>query len=347
MHNVEQIIAKWQRLQRLIKEEITLSKIISEAQRTQAEKCQDWYHDYYQTKIQIDYQLKEKEFVLHRNTDAILDDAYNPIYELLMRFRQDNNLIILLIDIIEKKHYIRQSSIIDLIQFFCFSFHEDLLTSYNHEAELSLIHKMIDREVAGITTLKPSCFINDSTSFLGKFLTYYASKQDYKHFSSLIFGGVILKIKQYDKTFELNPRRIIENITRQTDMRDLKASCFNVSHSRLSVAEEISNKSLTKSIKKSSFNVDRNKLKLGVSYKLGDDIFFQIKSNSNNIIFNTLEQIDEEHKMLVFNENNDYQIELTEDELIARITNKATNKELKQMYANHIGLDNDYTNRVL
>lgn len=344
MLDVENIIEKWQRLQKLIKEEITLNKIISEDLRFQAEKFKDWYYDYYQTKIQIDYHLKETEFLLHRNTDAVLEDAYNPVYELLIRFRQDNNLLLLLIDIIEKNDYIRQSSIIDLIQFFCYSFYEDLLTSNNDEEVLLLINKMIEREVSSITTLKLSTFIDSSTSFLGKFLTYYASKQDFKHFASIIFGGVILKINQYDKVFELNPRRITGHIKTHNDSR---MSCVSVSISRMSIIDEFNNNHLTQSIKKSSFNIDSNKFQLGVSYKLGDDIFFQNKSNSNNIIFNTLAQIDEEHKLSVANDNEDYKIELTETELISRMNDKSTNKEMREMYSKHIGLGNDYTNRAL
>ena len=100
--NVEKVIKKWQNLQKIIKEEITLEDVIIKQQENDKEKLKKYFEDYYDNKIKtrqhwdevnvikIDYKDKViPSYVRENDVQKKLRDACEPIKNLLFILRDN------------------------------------------------------------------------------------------------------------------------------------------------------------------------------------------------------------------------------------------------------------------
>ena len=202
---VEKIIQKWLKLQKTIKEEITLEEVIIKQQNDDFDYLKDLFTQYYETKIQSRKQFEiirkleknmrmdTKEYKIEKDIELILLDVCEPIKNLLFIIRNNYDYITKLVSLIDETDEIEKVD--SLVELFCNQFYDNILIPNPEQEELLiLIYKLLEEEITPMNSASIDEFLNDS-SFIGKFISSYMNKRELKVFLTMLLNPLILKIE--------------------------------------------------------------------------------------------------------------------------------------------------------
>ena len=202
---VEKIIQKWLKLQKTIKEEITLEEVIIKQQNDDFDYLKDLFTQYYETKIQSRKQFEiirkleknmrmdNKEYKIEKDVERILLDTNEPIKNLLFILRNNYDYITKLVSLIDETDDVEKVD--SLVELFCNQFYDNILIPNPEQEELLiLIYKLLEEEITPMNSASIDEFLNDS-SFIGKFISSYMNKRELKVFLTMLLNPLILKIE--------------------------------------------------------------------------------------------------------------------------------------------------------
>ena len=266
----EQIVQKWLKLQKIIKEEITLEDIIINQQKSDYNHLKDYFKDYYSAKLNIRKSFDDikklsqnkyksiKTLIIDQNFDNLLPQITEPIKNLLFLFRNDYNYITRLVSLIDEND--EEEKIESLVHLFCNQFYDNILIPNPEQTELLLlIYKLLEEEISPMNTALLDDFLNEST-FLGKFCSTFMNRQEFKLYLSMLINPLILSIENENE------------------------ECLDMS--LISIRDFIINKSKGKKNDNNNFNNNiENKDDINKEIKKDDNIE---KLNIEEILFNNI-----------------------------------------------------------
>ena len=201
----EQIVQKWLKLQKIIKEEITLEDVIINQQKSDYNHLKDYFKDYYSAKLNIRKTFDDikklsqnkyksiKTLIIDQNFDNLLPQITEPVKNLLFLFRNDYNYITRLVSLIDEND--EEEKIESLVHLFCNQFYDNILIPNPEQTELLLlIYKLLEEEISPMNTALLDDFLNEST-FLGKFCSTFMNRQEFKLYLSMLINPLILSIE--------------------------------------------------------------------------------------------------------------------------------------------------------
>ena len=194
-------------LQNLLKEMSSMKGIFNESQNKMIQKLDSNCYKYFKNKIFIkeiyDYFLAEKpeeqkKYELIENPKTFLDKVYQPLYDFFFLIRNDNSLMLKIIEFSDKTVYE------DLSDFFVNFLYENILNNSFVENHLLLmiyllLEKLILKNLPDNIDEKnkniPFTYLKNTFLFhVFKFLT---RKMDIRNFLCTILNDYILKIDKY------------------------------------------------------------------------------------------------------------------------------------------------------
>ena len=202
---VEKIIQKWLKLQKTIKEEITLEEVIIKQQKDDFDSLKSLFTQYYETKIQSRKQFEiikklekniktdDKKYIIVEDIDRVLLDANDPIKNLLFLLRNNYDYITKLVSLVDEMD--DSEKVDSMVELFCNQFYDNILIPNPEQEELLiLIYKLLEEEITPMNSASIDEFLND-TSFIGKFISSYMNKRELKVFLTMLLNPLILSIE--------------------------------------------------------------------------------------------------------------------------------------------------------
>jgi hypothetical protein len=203
--NVEKTIQKWIKLQKTIKEEITLEEVIIKQQKDDFNYLKDLFFQYYETKIKSRKQfyiirkleknmkVDNPEFIVEKNGESILLTSNETIKNLLFLIRNNYDYITKIVSLIEETD--EPENIDSLVELFCNQFYDNILIPNPEQEELLiLIYKLLEEEITPMNSASIDEFLSDTT-FIGKFISSYMNKRALKVFLAMLVNPLILSIE--------------------------------------------------------------------------------------------------------------------------------------------------------
>ena len=298
----EKIIQKWLKLQKIIKEEVTLEEVIIKQQNDDFNNLKDLFFQYYETKLksrrQFDIIRKlqknmshlDKEYILERDGENILSETNDLIKNLLFLIRKNSDYIAKIVSLIEETD--DQESIDSLVELFCNQFYDNILIPNPEQEELLiLIYKLLEDEITPMNSASIEDFLSEST-FIGKFISTYIGKRELKVFLSKLLNPLILSIensglecmdmslKNINK--EVNNKKEIQNFDKNFDdlLKEIPITSIHFKKHYLLGKEEDENESRTT-------DENNNKICYNLDYKdelTMDKIYSKIMVEKNEDI---------------------------------------------------------------
>ena len=187
-------LKKWKNLQKSIKEELSLEELIIEKQRQDNSQLKEKFRDYYKVKLKsrkeyekikdIDSNTKNRdiEYILDNNIERVLLDTCEPIKNLMFLFRNNYDYTVKLISLIsENDDEGKKNSLVELL---CNQFYDNILIQSKNQNNLEislLIYKLLEDEIISMNSVCVDDFLSENT-FIGKFLTLYVRKDEFRLF---------------------------------------------------------------------------------------------------------------------------------------------------------------------
>ena len=306
----EKIIQKWLKLQKIIKEEVTLEEVILKQQNDDFNYLKDLFFQYYETKLKSRRQLDiikklqknmnhmDKEYILERDAENILADANDYIKNLLFLIRKNSDYIAKIVSLIEETD--EQESVESLVEFFCNQFYDNILIPNPEQEELLiLIYKLLEDEITPMNSASIDDFLSEST-FIGKFISSYMCKRELKVFLYKLLNPLILSIENSGlECMDLSLKNINKEVNNKKDIQNI-------------------DKNFDDFLKE----IPRTSLHFKNYYLIGK---YHDEKNVNNII----ETTDENNDKIGY--NLEYKDELTMDKIYSKIVNEK-NEDIKELY---------------
>ena len=202
---VENIIQKWLKLQKTIKEEITLEEVIIKQQKDDFIYLKDLFFQYYEKKIKLRKQFEiiraleknmkniNNEYNLEKNIESELLDSSETIKNLLFLIRNNYDYITKIVSLIDETD--EPENIDSLVELFCNQFYDNILIPNPEQEELLiLIYKLLEEEITPMNSASVDEFLSDNT-FVGKFISSYMNKRQLKVFLKMLLNPLILSIE--------------------------------------------------------------------------------------------------------------------------------------------------------
>ena len=229
---VENIIQKWLKLQKTIKEEITLEEVIIKQQKDDFIHLKDLFFQYYEKKIKLRKQFEiiraleknmkniNNEYNLEKNIENELLDSSETIKNLLFLIRNNYDYITKIVSLIDETD--EPENIDSLVELFCNQFYDNILIPNPEQEELLiLIYKLLEEEITPMNSASVDEFLSDNT-FIGKFISSYMNKRQLKVFLKMLLNPLILSIE--NSGLECMDMSLL-NINREVNKkRDISAS---------------------------------------------------------------------------------------------------------------------------
>ena len=322
----EKIIQKWLKLQKTIKEEITLEEVITKQQTDDFNYLKELFFKYYETKIKIrkefeiirslDKNIKNftSEYYLEKNIESELCDTVGTIKNLLFLIRNNYDYITKIVSLIEETD--EQEKVDSLVELFCNQFYDNILIPNPEQEELLiLMYKLLEEEITPMNSASVDEFLSDNT-FLGKFISSYINKRELKVFLKMLLNPLILSIENSGmECMDMS----LQNINREVNKRK---------------DERISDKNFDAWLREiPKTNINFKKYYMPGNEEMNED---DVKEEKKD---------DTKQEKIVY--NSDYKEELTLDKIYNKITNEKNN-DIKEIYLyqlEQIGNDPDiFTN---
>ena len=199
--NLDEILLKWSKLQKVVKEGVILKKVIIEQQKIDFNKLKKNFIEYYDIKLKIRKTYEEIESLKNKNIinkqiifekNVNYNDKLKSISELLFFFRNNYDYIIKLVDLIEINKDINNYTMHSVIELFCNQFYDNILIPNPEQEELLiLIYKLIEKDIYNMNTIYLDNFMN-KTTFLSRFIKSLMRKSDIKIFLSKLLAPLIV-----------------------------------------------------------------------------------------------------------------------------------------------------------
>jgi len=360
--DVESVIQKWLKLQKAIKEEITLEDVIIRHQQNEFVQLKDYFKQYYINKLESRKVLEEikrlqdnrtdkvREIIIERELEHVFLDICEPIKNLLFLFRNNYDYIITLVSLISEDD--EEEEISSLVELFCNQFYENILIPNPEQEELLLlVYKLLEREISPMNSASIDEFLNDET-FLGKFISSFLKRQEFKVFLTTLLnpfihdiennnsdnyiGMSLFAIKDYLK--EKNKNEIeklinIENCEDFDDWGDMKKFLFeNIPKTSISFNKR--NKNQNKIEEKQEIKNDNEEEEEEEDEE--DEDFESDEENLEEMVENCRQSINNDYEKEKENKdieiNNDYELMLNLDYLNNKV-NSEKKKVLKNFYS--------------
>ena len=331
---VEKVIQKWLKLQKIIKEEITLEEVIIKQQKDDFNYLKDLFYQYYEAKIKSRKQFEiirklEKnmknidiDYSINKNVEEELLDTTETIKNLLFLIRNNYDYITKIVSLIEETD--DQENVDSLVELFCNQFYDNILIPNPEQEELLiLIYKLLEEEITPMNSASVDEFLSDTT-FIGKFISSYMNKREVKIFLKMILNPLILSIENSG-----------------LDCMDMSLHNIN---------KEVSKKKETQFSDKNFddwlYNIPRTSFHFK-NYGVQDDEKNNLNKENieekNSSFQNKTNEVTNEN----INYNLDYKDELTLDKIYSKLINEQ-NEDIKELYLyqlEQIGNDSDiFTN---
>ena len=342
---VEKIIQKWLKLQKTIKEEITLEEVIIKQQNDDFNYLKDLFTQYYETKIQSRKQFEiikkleknmkmdNKEYVIEKDNERFLSDSIDKITNLMFILRNNYDYITKIVSLIEETDDIEK--IDSLVELFCNQFYDNILIPNPEQEELLiLIYKLLEEEITPMNSASIDEFLND-TSFIGKFISSYMNKRELKVFLTMLLNPLILSIENYGlECMDLSINNINNEIIKKkiTNKDNLDITFDSLLEKIPRTTIHFKKNYVLENEQEQEENADR----AGINEKeqeLTRESIISINSSTRK------ESCDMTPEMI--NYNKEYQDELTLDKIYEKILNEKK-QEIKDLYSyqlEHIGND--------
>ena len=322
----EKIIQKWLKLQKTIKEEITLEEVITKQQTDDFNYLKELFFKYYETKIKIrkefeiirslDKNIKNftSEYYLEKNIESELCDTVGTIKNLLFLIRNNCDYITKIVSLIEETD--EQEKVDSLVELFCNQFYDNILIPNPEQEELLiLMYKLLEEEITPMNSASVDEFLSDNT-FLGKFISSYINKRELKVFLKMLLNPLILSIENSGlECMDISLQNINREVSKRKD-------------------ERISDKNFDAWLREiPKTNINFKKYYMPGNEEINED---DVKEEKKD---------DTKQEKIVY--NSDYKEELTLDKIYNKITNEKNN-DIKEIYLyqlEQIGNDPDiFTN---
>ena len=348
---VEKIIQKWLKLQKTIKEEITLEEVIIKQQNDDFAYLKKLFTEYYETKLKSrkefeiikklekNMKMDEKQYIVEKDSERILLDSNDPIKNLMFILRNNYDYITKLVSLIEETDEFEKVD--SLVELFCNQFYDNILIPNPEQEELLiLIYKLLEEEITPMNSASIDEFLND-TSFIGKFISSYMNKRELKVFLAMLLNPLILSIENSGlDCMDMSLNNINNEINRKKPKEIPDISLEHLLEKIPKTTIHFKKYYVLENEQEEEENADRT----GINNDEGELNRESIASNSS---YNRTESID-------FNSDIDYNPEYKNDLNIDKIYEKIVNEEkeeIKDLYLyqlEQIGNDPDlFTNAGL
>ena len=201
------ILEKWKELQKSIKEEISLEELMIEKQMQDNSQLKDKFREYYNIKLKCrkEYEIinnigndrqKEKEYVIHNNIERELLDTCEPIKNLLFLLRNNSDYIVKLKYVLTDE----PEKVNSLVELLCNQFYDNILIPSQNQNNVELgflIYKLLEDEIITMNSATIDDFLNEN-SFIGKFLSVYVRKDEFRLFFGKLLKPILLAIDNKD-----------------------------------------------------------------------------------------------------------------------------------------------------
>lgn len=277
----------------------------------------------------ISHAINPNNAVLVENTEKELLEVFDPVNKFLFQFRNNEKLIIKLIERVTKSEEID-----DLVNLLCHFFYENILTQNSEQEEiLHICYLLLEKEIENLNTPSVASFLD--RSFIGRFLKSFTRRQDIKSYLSMILGDLILKMENSTENFlEVDPMRIYEHI-KNKKMTEIFNKSFNLEKTKkifefdkkLMLGDRVRKTTIAKKKTYEGSYHSNTSMSMGLSKHNESDTLnleksssFTEKSNSRHeprrSLINDFVNYDEFFEASTEDQiNNDYLIDLTDDEL--------------------------------
>ena len=344
----EQIVQKWLKLQKIIKEEITLEDVIINQQKSDYNHLKDYFKDYYSAKLNIRKSFDDikklsqnkyksiKTLIIEQNFDNLLPQITEPIKNLLFLFRNDYNYITRLVSLIDEND--EEEKIESLVHLFCNQFYDNILIPNPEQTELLLlIYKLLEEEISPMNTALLDDFLNEST-FLGKFCSTFMNRQEFKLYLSMLINPLILSIENENEecldTSLISIRDFIinKNKGKKNDNNYFNNNIENIKDINKEIEKDNDKKKIN--IEEILFNnIPKSKIIFKKISELEAELEYESKIKNNTDIDNMIEvetpnEI-QKNKNIVYNENYKKQLTL---EYLQDIIESEKDPDLKEFY---------------
>ena len=281
---IESIIQKWLKLQKTIKEEITLEDVIIRHQKDEFDQLKDYFKKYYYTKLQsrqffdeiksfnnnkTDDVVEVKKFEMEKDLEKVFLDLYGPIKNLLFLFRNNYDYITTLISSIKESD--NEEKISSLVELFCNQFYENILIPNPEQEELLiLVYKLLEKEITSMNSASIDDFLNEN-SFLGKFISSFMKRPELKLFLSILLNPMISEIENNScqNYLGMSLVAILKYVKKKEKTIDDKIKLEN--NEGFNVEDGDLENMLFKEIPKTTINFKKNKKRKYTDYDMGID----------------------------------------------------------------------------
>ena len=313
------ILEKWKELQKSIKETLSLEELMIEKQMQDNSQLKEKFKEYYGVKLKCrkEYETinnleigkhNEKEYIISDNIERELLDTCEPIKNLLFLMRNRPDYIVKIKNLIKED----KDEVNSFVELLCNQFYDNILipSQNQNNPELGiLIYKLLEDEIISMNSATVDDFLNNN-SFLGKFLTTYVKKDEFRLFFGKLLKPLILSIdNQDDDCLDLSIINIKSKLNKKEREKE-KEKEKSISNKINIKEDEFDFKNLYKDIKRTTIKFKKNK-------DLDDDINKDEKKNN-------LKKDENEN-------NQEYFVELTQDILISKIRTEK-DKDMKDFY---------------
>ena len=268
------ILEKWKELQKSIKETLSLEELMIEKQMQDNSQLKEKFKEYYGVKLKCrkEYETinnleigkhNEKEYIISDNIERELLDTCEPIKNLLFLMRNRPDYIVKIKNLIKED----KDEVNSFVELLCNQFYDNILipSQNQNNPELGiLIYKLLEDEIISMNSATVDDFLNNN-SFLGKFLTTYVKKDEFRLFFGKLLKPLILSIdNQDDDCLDLSIINIKSKLNKKEREKE-KEKEKSISNKINIKEDEFDFKNLYKDIK-------RTKIKFKINKDLDDDI---------------------------------------------------------------------------
>ena len=377
--NVDTVINNWLSLQKIVKENQTLQKVIQKQHNDNMEQLKKNYFSLFNLKIEskmiyediknLKMKLEGTDIVNENNKEYFLSEisgdyfgmAQPALEKILNCVRNDYNYIPILVSLIDEKD--TKEDIESLAEFLCNQFYNNILIPNPEQEELLIcIYKLLEQEIKKTDILDFDLFLDDST-FMGKFMTVFSKQQEINNFMANLSNKVLNEV--FKKTYafmDISLNNIKKNIMKNEELKkekekkkDNKINELGYSRYLKNKANKDNNVSITKILE----NIPKSKINFKKHLEL--EMLLENESFNNEIfsIYNEEEEFeeDEDPTKKFPDYNRDYKTNLTEDILHKKLKEESDPdcillykyliKQLNQLYNDSNAFGNDGFFKIL
>ena len=194
--NIDITINRWLELQKIIKENQSLEKIIEKQHTENFNEMKKYFQTFYNLKLKtrilfndIKYlkartesedETNEKEYYLTEASGIYFGNALAPLKNIISVIRDNYDYIPILVSLIDEED--TKQEVESLAEFFCNQFYTNILIPNPEQEELLIcIYKLLEYEINKMDFANVDNFLDDST-FIGKLISAFTKQQELNSF---------------------------------------------------------------------------------------------------------------------------------------------------------------------